>query len=117
MGVTFDQRLVVGVRCQDLGTVSAMGDGCLSENYYFSDCSVLVGVLWWWQVVGAEVEDMEYTPKPEFTGPFTVFNVPNEVLHVQLDCSLRSVWKLLKILLGNKQQASLVSLSDKGSRI
>ena len=32
------------------------------------------------EVVGGDVEDFEYTPKPEYEGPFRVFNEPNEVL-------------------------------------
>lgn len=28
--------------------------------------------------VGAEIPDFEYTPKPEYPGPFKVFNEPNE---------------------------------------
>lgn len=31
------------------------------------------------EVVGADVEDFEYTPKPEFEGYFTVSNEPDEV--------------------------------------
>ena len=31
------------------------------------------------EVVAADVEDFEYTPKPEYEGPFTVFNEPDEV--------------------------------------
>lgn len=31
------------------------------------------------EVVGADVENFEYTPKPEFEGYFTVFNEPDEV--------------------------------------
>ena len=31
------------------------------------------------EVIGADVEDFEYTPKPEYEGPFTVFNEPDEV--------------------------------------
>lgn len=30
------------------------------------------------QVVSADIEDFEYTPKPEFRGEFTVFNQPDE---------------------------------------
>eukprot|EP00898_Chlorokybus_atmophyticus_P000434 jgi/Chlat1/1391/Chrsp12S02054 len=30
------------------------------------------------EVVGGDIEDLEYTPKPEFEGPFKVTNVPNE---------------------------------------
>ena len=32
------------------------------------------------EVVGADVEDFEYTPKPEYEGPFTIFNEPDEVI-------------------------------------
>lgn len=31
------------------------------------------------EVVSADVEDFEYTPKPEFEGYFTVYNEPDEV--------------------------------------
>lgn len=31
------------------------------------------------EVIGADVEDFEYTPKPEYEGPFTIFNEPDEV--------------------------------------
>ena len=30
------------------------------------------------EVVGADVEDFEYTPKPEYEGPFVIFNEPDE---------------------------------------
>jgi hypothetical protein len=29
--------------------------------------------------MSADIEDFEYTPRPEFEGQFTVFNEPNEV--------------------------------------
>ena len=35
------------------------------------------------EIVSADVEDFEYTPKPEFEGPFIIFNEPNEVSLVQ----------------------------------
>eukprot|EP00899_Mesostigma_viride_P020528 jgi/Mesvir1/28477/Mv15897-RA.2 len=31
------------------------------------------------EVVSEDIADLEYTPKPEFPGPFTVYNEPNEV--------------------------------------
>lgn len=31
------------------------------------------------EIVSQDVEDFEYTPRPEFEGPFTVFNEPDEV--------------------------------------
>jgi len=31
------------------------------------------------EIVGADIENFEYTPRAEFTGPFTSFNEPNEV--------------------------------------
>ena len=31
------------------------------------------------EVVGEHINDFEYTPKPEFEGPFVVFNEPNEL--------------------------------------
>ncbi len=30
------------------------------------------------EVVGADISNFEYTPKPEFDGPFTVINSPDE---------------------------------------
>lgn len=30
------------------------------------------------EVVGSDITDFEYTPKPEFDGPFTVINTPDE---------------------------------------
>ena len=30
------------------------------------------------EVIGADVMDFEYTPKPEYEGPFIVFNEPDE---------------------------------------
>ena len=30
------------------------------------------------EVVGEDIRDFEYTPKPEFEGPFIVFNEPDE---------------------------------------
>ncbi len=30
-------------------------------------------------MVGEHISDFEYTPKPEFEGPFIVFNEPNEI--------------------------------------
>jgi DNA polymerase epsilon subunit 1 len=35
------------------------------------------------EIVGGDVEDFEYTPKPEYQGPFTVYNEPNEVSLLQ----------------------------------
>ncbi|KAJ3022675.1 UNVERIFIED_CONTAM: DNA polymerase epsilon catalytic subunit [Siphonaria sp. JEL0065] len=30
-------------------------------------------------IVSADIEDFDYTPKPEYDGPFTIFNEPNEM--------------------------------------
>jgi DNA polymerase epsilon subunit 1 len=30
------------------------------------------------EVVGGDIADFEYSPKPEYEGPFTVINTPNE---------------------------------------
>ncbi|GAA6010438.1 hypothetical protein JCM10207_001304 [Rhodosporidiobolus poonsookiae] len=30
------------------------------------------------EIVGADIEDFEYTPKPDYEGPFTIFNEPDE---------------------------------------
>ena len=32
------------------------------------------------EIVSADVEDFEYTPRPEFEGPFIVYNEPDEVI-------------------------------------
>lgn len=31
------------------------------------------------EIVSEDIEDFEYTPKPEYEGPFTIFNEPDEV--------------------------------------
>ena len=36
------------------------------------------------EVVAADVENFEYTPKPEYEGPFTVYNEPDEVQYMCL---------------------------------
>lgn len=30
------------------------------------------------EIVSEDIEDFEFTPKPEYEGPFTVFNEPDE---------------------------------------
>nr|CAH7746305.1 unnamed protein product [Callosobruchus chinensis] len=35
------------------------------------------------EIVSADIEDFEYTPKPEFEGKFTIFNEPNEMGLIQ----------------------------------
>ena len=42
---------------------------CKPQGYLLINC----------EVVSADVEDFEYTPKPEFEGYFTVLNEPDEV--------------------------------------
>jgi len=32
--------------------------------------------------MSADVEDFEYTPRPEFEGPFAIFNEPDEVFFI-----------------------------------
>ena len=39
------------------------------------------------EVVAADVENFEYTPKPEYEGPFTVYNEPDEVSTCVYVCS------------------------------
>lgn len=31
------------------------------------------------EIVGEDIDDFEYTPKPEYEGEFTIFNEPDEV--------------------------------------
>lgn len=31
------------------------------------------------EIVSEDIEDFEFTPKPEYEGPFTIFNEPDEV--------------------------------------
>jgi len=35
------------------------------------------------EIISAEIEDFEYTPKPEYEGVFTVFNEPDEMSLLQ----------------------------------
>lgn len=39
------------------------------------------------EIVAEDIEDFEFTPKPEYEGPFCVFNEPDEV-----EVSLGSCW-------------------------
>ena len=36
------------------------------------------------EIVAEDVDDFEYTPRPEFEGPFIVFNEPDEVCHISI---------------------------------
>ena len=38
------------------------------------------------EIISSDVEDFEYTPRPEFEGPFIVINEPDEVCNHKLDC-------------------------------
>lgn len=35
------------------------------------------------EILSSDIEDFEYTPKPEFEGKFTIFNEPNEMRLIQ----------------------------------
>ena len=35
------------------------------------------------EIISQDIEDFEYTPRPEFQGPFIVFNEKDEVLLVE----------------------------------
>lgn len=35
------------------------------------------------EILSSDIEDFEYTPKPEFEGKFTIFNEPNEMALIQ----------------------------------
>lgn len=35
------------------------------------------------EIISADVDDFEYTPKPEFEGFFTIFNEPDEAALIQ----------------------------------
>ena len=45
------------------------------------------------EVVSADVEDFEYTPKPEFEGYFTIYNEPDEV------CALIGIFLYVRVWL------------------
>ena len=40
------------------------------------------------EVISADVDDFEYTPKPEFEGQFIVFNEPDEISLIQVSQAL-----------------------------
>ena len=42
------------------------------------------------EITSADVEDFEFTPRPEFEGPFTVFKERDEVC-VELDLTVKSL--------------------------
>lgn len=58
----------------------------------FNNCVVFLSLFF--QFVGDDIEDIEYTPKPEFEGCFKVTNVQNEVMvfvNPQIICSVSFV--------------------------
>ena len=56
------------------------------------------------EVVAADVEDFEYTPKPEYEGPFTVFNELDEVgvFMTSLTCTVCHVTSSVQLSLLTK---------------
>ena len=49
-------------------------------KFFLYPCYLLQGFLICnREIISQDVEDFEYTPRPEFEGPFIVFNVPDEV--------------------------------------
>lgn len=51
------------------------------------------------QCVGEDIEDLEYTPKPEYEGYFKVTNVKNEVMKVPSLVALKHIIFLVYDLL------------------
>lgn len=49
------------------------------------------------EIVSENIEDFEFTPKPEYEGPFTVFNEDDEVQELDTLCCLK-ILKLPKLL-------------------
>lgn len=43
-----------------------------------------------------DIEDFEFTPKPEYEGPFTVFNEPDEVRGSDLMLHLLVIGQLIQ---------------------
>lgn len=54
---------------------------CMCEfNIYLTHVSSLKGFLITnREIVSEDIEDFEFTPKPEYEGPFTIFNEDDEV--------------------------------------
>lgn len=40
------------------------------------------------EIISQDIEDFEYTPRPEFPGPFLIFNEADEVWAISLDCRM-----------------------------
>lgn len=55
--------------------------------------------------MSADVEDFEYTPRPEFEGPFAIFNEPDEVFFISRWILLTFI--VLLLTLAYKEQSSL----------
>lgn len=61
------------------------------------------------EIVSADVEDFEYTPRPEFEGPFIIFNEPNEVSQADLQshgAGVAMVWRWMLAARGSKQPSA-----------
>ena len=43
------------------------------------------------EVISADVDDFEYTPKPEFEGQFIVFNEPDEISLIQVSSIVEQI--------------------------
>ena len=43
-----------------------------------------------------DIEDFDYTPKPEYEGAFTIFNEENEVCHIRSNRSTNSMTQSTK---------------------
>lgn len=49
------------------------------------------------EIVSEDIEDFEFTPKPEYEGPFTVFNEPDEVRLSSIWCALPDWYWVLQM--------------------
>lgn len=56
---------------------------------------IIICILKTLQCVGEDIEDLEYTPKPEFEGNFKVKNVKDEVIMVYHYIQLKHYFLLL----------------------
>jgi len=61
------------------------------------------------EIVSSDVEDFEYTPRPEFEGPFIVYNEPDEVIVMNMYA--------LKGNLGQHDHIEKVALPDQSTKI
>lgn len=103
--------------------ISYMIDGQVSSVPLEDECTVIMeNILSYFQkgflitnreIVSENIEDFEFTPKPEYEGPFTVFNEDDEVqgcvagsITTSMDCSFNASHEMCQFDCGCRRLSS-----------